>query len=200
MIWTPRNQIALPRGQRGFFTMPGGMGASVAPDAGALVKIDEIVTSAGQASVAFSAIPSTYRHLYLVFSGRAVNASAAVQIKLRVNSDSGSNYDSARTNRWGSAIVRAGSAATLGEFAASTAPADISMSICAWFPDYAGTAFQKTFISENADKTAVTDPGIVGSQRCAGFWRSTSAINQIELFCDFGTFAGSSVATLYGAK
>ena len=46
MIWTPRNQIALPRGQRGFFTMPGGMGASVAPDAGALVKIGHTLAAA----------------------------------------------------------------------------------------------------------------------------------------------------------
>lgn len=28
MIWVPKKQIALPRGQRGFFTLPGGMGAA----------------------------------------------------------------------------------------------------------------------------------------------------------------------------
>ena len=50
------------------------------------------VGAGGQASISFSSIPSTYKHLQIRSLGRTDRAATTDNLKITINSDSGSNY------------------------------------------------------------------------------------------------------------
>src|SRR5262245_15181751 len=64
---------------------------AVAP---AMVRIAEVVLAAPAATIDFSAIPATYRHLALIFRGRCDSAGNEQPAGLRFNGDASAIYDS----------------------------------------------------------------------------------------------------------
>lgn len=164
---------------------------------GDLVKIAEVVTTGSQATVTFSSIPSTYRDLEMRLSGRGTASATDVEVRIRFNSDTGSNYDSLRENRFGNS--NAASVGYIGpcSLPAATAPASASTVATMSIPNYKGSTFQKSMTCISTAKTGNTVSGIF-IQSGGGFWRNTAAITQIDLALSSGNWVDGSVVSLYG--
>jgi hypothetical protein len=144
--------------------------------------------------VTFSSIPSTYTDLVAVISGRITTGVSYYQFKY--NSDTGANYS--RTGMTGT-----GSSATSEKYAnetigypiltplpTATSTFDISI---VQIMNYTNTTTYKTYIGRGND---------AGNNVTAtvGLWRSTSAINRIDISPYASTFTSGSTFTLYGIK
>ena len=152
-------------------------------------------TTSGSASThTFSSIPSTYTDLVLVVSG--TNSSGSTEdLMVRYNGDTGTNYS--RT------FLEAGPSAVSGR-TANQPYAIIGGYIGAGkdfvsifqFLNYSNTTTNKTSISR-----ANISTGTYGIYATVGLWRSTAAINSIQVFWpSAGTFGNGTTMTLYGIK
>ena len=145
------------------------------------------------ANITFSSIPSTYTDLVLIVSAKT--NTAAAQIYMTINGDSGSNYS--RTVLYGT-----------GSSAASTRNSNQTV----LFADYYGimntTDFNTdTFHFMNYSNTTTfktvlgrTNLAASGVDAIAHLWRSTAAINSILVGNYSYNFSVGSTFTLYGIK
>jgi len=148
--------------------------------------------SSAASSIAFSSIPATYTDLRLVLVG---TATAALSERFRFNSDTATNYSYTIMYGDGSAAGSGrGSNVTFirGTFMNSwstTIPVMVTLDIFS----YAGSTRKTCLLSVSQDLN-----GSGAAERSAAIWRSTSAINNIEIFASTSTFAAGTTATLYG--
>lgn len=158
-----------------------------------LVKLGETVLGGTAASVTFSSIPAGYRDLHLSWMLRT-NAGSAASLLGRFNNDTGNNYD----YEVGSAATTTASAFTgtgvssmyLGECTRTASTANEASVGFIEVPGYAGTTFFKQLLGRNGR--------IQETYMTAGVWRSTSAINRVDIFPSTGSFIAGSVFTLWG--
>jgi hypothetical protein len=141
-----------------------------------------------QSSYTFSSIPSTYTDLVLIINGYDSTPGTA-SLGIQFNSDTGSNYSvtgmlgdgtSASSYRQTSQ-----SASNIGTFFPTTGMNIVNIM------NYANTTTYKTMlgrVSTAASRVAAT----------VGLWRSTAAINRIDLTIQGDNFAIGSTFTLYG--
>lgn len=142
----------------------------------------------GSATISFTSVPSTYTDLVLVFTGTTGGGLILVQY----NGDTGSNYSSTLLAGTGSSVVSA-RYSTAYTFVHPGPGSTINTTRLNVF-NYTNTNAFKTSVSR-ADYTGSGGSITAGVQ----LWRSTSAINQIDLkTTGVGTFTGS--VTLYGVK
>lgn len=142
------------------------------------------------ASVTFSSIPQTYTDLVLIVN---TQTSSNVNVFMRFNEDTSSNYSDTR-------LVGNGSAASSGRLTSQTSAIIISGDPSLNFSTYKVDIFNytnattfKTFLirSNTADRAA----------SLVGLWRATpAAISTINIRVDTGTFNTGSTFTLYGIK
>lgn len=141
-------------------------------------------------AVSFTSIPSTYTDLVLV--GVAVHTTGGTNTTLRFNNDSTFIYSS-------TFVYGDGSTASSGrqtnnnnipaDYSASTTnPSNFILSI----QNYANTTTNKTIVGRS-NEAGTNALAIVG------LWRSTSAINRIDLGIT-GNFAAGATFSLYGIK
>ena len=145
-----------------------------------------------QASVTFSSIPATYTDLVLVANGLA---SGNTGVGMQFNGDTANNY---------SATFLEGSGAS----AISERQSSVSFIRVAWnslwdtstianivinIQNYSNTTTYKTSLNRSNNSARYVE-GIVG------LWRSTAAINSINLVTTSANFAAGSTFTLYGIK
>ena len=152
-----------------------------------------------QSSVTFSSIPGTYTDLVLIAMVQHTNNSGD---QLRVGNgsiDTGSNYsDTYLSGPDNYAAVQAGriSGATSIDVAAKYYSAPTSgyfVPLMINFMNYTSTAMYKTIIARYND--------INETNANVGLWRSTSAINTIQLFPGSGiNYSTGCTFTLYGIK
>lgn len=175
----------------------------IAHDA-AFVVLDHIELAA-DATIDFQDIPAGYRHLKIIASVRADNAATESEGRLRINNDSGANYD----GNWGhtlgvaeedqapAAIVYA----DLGQLVADSAPAQNFTALEITLPDYADTGKYKALMVSLAGARG-TAAGDQRSGYAGAIWKSTAAINRLMLWHGVGGGAlkAGSVATLYGLR
>lgn len=159
------------------------------------------VGSGGQASISFTSIPSTYQHLQIRGIGRDTHGSAAHSLRLRFNSDSGSNYTY-------HALTGDGSSASAGALTAQPAQypgylmgisggANVFASTIIDVLDYANTNKNKV----TRTLSGVDDNGSGQIGLFSGMWINTAAITSIELLPVASTnFAQFSSFALYGIK
>lgn len=140
------------------------------------------------ASVTFSSIPSTYTDLICVISGSFTSAQG---VYVRFNNDSGSNYSSTY-------LLGNGSAAS-----SNRSTSDV------WTPlGYLGTDQSNTIFSvmnyanTTTNKTGIGRGNTAGALTFAtvGLWRSTAAINRLDIQPTSGNITSGSTFTLYGIK
>ena len=147
-------------------------------------------TTLGSANstVTFSSIAGTYTDLILI--ANLLTASSA-RVKLRVNSDSGSNYSYTILTGSGTA-ASSGREPSISEinYYWNGLPSGWSNYILN-FQNYSNTTTYKTIIGRGNSTAVETFANV-------GLWRSTSAINTIELRSSVGTFDTGSTFTLYG--
>lgn len=154
------------------------------------------VGSGGQSTVTFSSIPSTYKHLQLRVIG---NVSTDSNMTMRLGNgsvDSGTNYSWHQLYGTGSAAgAVAGANSTQMYFASMTNGSNIFGASIIDILDYADTNKYKTV--RGLDGYDANGSGVV--DLASGSWRSTSAVNTIELKCAANFNQYSSFA-LYGIK
>lgn len=165
--------------------------------AGAYESIATTTVGAGGASsISFSSIPSTYTHLQL----RGIfNSATQPQALLRFNSDSGSNYSYHQ-------IEGNGSSAVAGAGTSTTSIIHFINGIES--TTTAGNAFIVDVLNYSNTTTYKTTRALTGCDKngsgqmflVSGNWRSTSAITDISITTNAGTFAQYTQVALYGIK
>ena len=150
------------------------------------------VGAGGAASVSFTSIPSTYKHLQI--RGFGLDSSAWIGIQFNgvtsgytehyLNGDGASAYGGGGTSKARIPIVGASSGVN------STSPAVSIVDIL----DYADTNKNKTVRAlAGIDKNGSGEAGMT-----SGLWASTSAITSIVIYCGGGNLTQYSTYALYG--
>lgn len=168
--------------------------------------IADVTLGSDTANFDFTSIPSTYKHLKLLYSLRTDRASfASDRIKVIINNDTASNkYESIlyywfHTSTWGTIDNGATTYAACTFVCASTALANSFGGGFIEFPDYANTTNLKLFQTRGGQMQSTTiKPEIYDGM---AVWRDTSAINRITVAPIFGSnFKAGSRISLYGLK
>ena len=159
------------------------------------------VGGGGVASITFSSIPSTYRHLQIRSIGRSSTATASdVDVKLQFNSDTGSNYSIHYLYGTGSSAAAAATAsnsyATGGDVIKDGNTANVFAASVIDVLDYANTSKNKTVRALSGWDANGSGTVYLNS----GAWFNTTAISTITLTPWSGNFMQYSQFALYGVK
>jgi hypothetical protein len=141
-------------------------------------------------SVTFGAIPATYRDLVLVVVG---TGSTTLEGRLRLNSDSGSNYSYVRIAGNGSTATGANASSQTSAFVSNIATARTgdALQMRINIMDYSATDKHKTILSR-ADNSAV------GTEAFANRWANTAAVTSAQILTSTGNWAIGTTVNLYG--
>jgi len=147
-------------------------------------------------TVTFSSIPATYTDLELnigVFNASTV--STVSDMKIQINSDTGSNYSYTNLGTSGSTTSSAHSYNQTGPMYATynfgIYGATTLSTFKFYFLNYANQNIYKTYLERAAN-------GQSSNKLEVQMWRSTAAINRIDLTAITQNFAAGSTFTLYG--
>lgn len=141
-------------------------------------------------SVTFSSISGTYRDLVLVIQNTQGTGTTAAGLRLRFNSDTGSNYP--YVNMAGSGSGTSSGSGTLTEVVGGLVDPARS-TVIYQIMDYSATDKHKTVLVRG-------DNSAVNTTATAVRWASTSAITTILAYPTSGTFAAGSTFALYGVS
>lgn len=163
------------------------------PDISTEVAIATTTLGSAAASISFSSISSSYTDLRLIINVAGTSVDQR-QIRLQFNNDTGTNY---------SFTQLAGDGAS----ASSNRSISVSYINCAWHGSsltiptfyaidlfsYSGSTNKTVLCRTNEDKN-----GSGATAAVVGLWRSTSAINRIDIVLNTGNLNTGTTATLYG--
>lgn len=178
-------------------------GAAAATSYGSMpLKLAETLLVAGAATVVFSSIPATFRHLIEEWYARGDAAAIFANVLIRFNNISTASYDyQVGTFRTASALASETLGATFmqtGTMPANTATANYFGQGRIEIKNYAGTTGNKLVTAQDGYCTADT----TGTQQVdsyTGKWRTVAtAINELDLLLSAGNFVIGSLFTLYG--
>jgi hypothetical protein len=161
----------------------------------------EILTGT-QASVTFSSLgdyATDYQHLQMRITARTDLADVADTMRIRFNSDSGSNYTQHNLRGNGSTVASSGSSSqTQADFAIATSATATANNFSAQVTDILDP-FETTKYT-----TMRTLHGISQSfnsiRLISNLWMDTSAVDSILIFADSGDFVSGCRFSLYGLK
>jgi hypothetical protein len=181
-----------------------GMFGGVATSLTAYESIQTVTLGSSQNAIAFSSIPSTYKHLQIRAIGRTTNATTTGQAKVQMNGDTGNNYTfhqligngtTAFADGYATGVV-AGVTPTLRMTGASSTSGMFGVSVIDIL-DYANTSKYKTVrVLTGQDQNGSGDVQLV-----SGLWLSTSAITSLSFTNQAsGDFAQYTQFALYGIK
>jgi hypothetical protein len=155
--------------------------------------ISTTTLSSAASAITFSIIPATYTDLRLVLS---LKSAASQYAYFRVNGDSGSNYSYIWMDGDGAtAATGRGTNDSLIYLSQRTIPSGLNALFTFDFFSYAGSTFKTVLTTNNQDNNG---SGYVGHQ--VALWRSTSAIDTINLTSGTTIYDAGTTATLYGIK
>jgi hypothetical protein len=160
-------------------------------------SIASYLITTNTASVTFSSIPGTYKHLQ-IRGTYYVTANQGSDVFMRFNGDSGSNY------AHHGYVATTGTATSYGQASQTyvvpgnqaTGSTTAGMGICDIL-DYAHT---------NKNKTTRAICGIAGESTdkqiyyMGGVWRNNNAITSVEVAAYSASFTAGSLISLYGIK
>jgi hypothetical protein len=153
-----------------------------------------VVGGAGQSSIDFSSIPSTYTDLVLKVSVRWSNAGPD-GFNISFNGST-SSFTCRFLEGSGSAATSSTGTRLIGGLEGTGYTANTFGSVDVYIPNYAGST-NKSYSSDSVTENNATQ---AFSQIIAGIWANTAAINQITLAPSSGTFVQYSTAYLYGVS
>ena len=150
-------------------------------------------TSGSASSYTFSSSPSTYTDLMLVVNG--TNSSGSTEdLMCRYNGDTGSNYSRTYLEATGSAVASGRTANAVYAIIGGYIGSGKDFVSIFQFLNYSNTTTYKTSLSR-----ANIAAGTYGLYTTVGLWRSTAAINSVQVFWpSAGTFGNGTTLTLYG--
>jgi hypothetical protein len=174
---------------------------------GSYESIASATGTGSNSTITFNSFPSTYTALQLRLMVKSTDTSTPVtQMRIRFNSDTGSNYsyhrliaDSSSVSAYGaasqSAVIIDGVAIT------SISPinsSNFSASIID-IQDYASTTKNKTIRAfSGSDRNGVQVDTAIALN--SSVWLNTNAITSIDVLINGGNYASNSVVSLYGIK
>lgn len=153
------------------------------------------------ASVDFTSISQAFSTIFAIGYVRGDTAALGVNVSLRLNGDSGSNYDI--QNLSGSAATA--SAAELfaqtsmnpAVMPGSTAGANLFGVFIVYIPFYSGSSNNKAVITGYGSKAGTSTTNITTAAKCM-HWRSNAAVNQVTFLAGSGNFVSGSRFSIYG--
>jgi len=165
-----------------------------------MTLISETVTSGSASSVTVSSIPQSYRDLKVVVIGRGTAAAVNTGLVMRLNGDSGTNYEYEITdgNSSSTTSVNALNQTSLptGWLTAATAPSGATAVSEIDIHNYTSSSF---------DKPIGYRGGVKGNSagdyfnRTAHFWyKSTSPVTSLAFTLAAGNFQDGSIVAVYG--
>lgn len=150
-------------------------------------------TTLGSASnaITFTSISSAYTDLKVVFTGTASTTTGPL---VYFNNDSGSNFS--RTYLYANGSSAASGSTTSAQYINvgnwyTSNPCFTTIDIFS----YAGSTYKTCLVNTSSDQNG---SGVV--YRIVGLWRSTSAINRIDLYMASDQFNAGTTATIWGIK
>ena len=164
-----------------------------------------VVGSGGSASITFSSIPATYKHLQIRCLMRGTTSSNTVDILMRFNGDTSSKYTGTQLYGDGSGTAAhaglAGGVAGINAYPfytmADTGAANTFGPGVLDIIDYTNTSKYKVWKSLEGYEASGTDGLILLRQ---GSYIDTTAISSISLTPDAGSFKENSRFALYGIR
>ena len=173
----------------------GATGISLALDNNFMEPIaTTVVGSGGTGVVTFNDIPQTYKHLQVRILALNTSIPNGGDIYMRLNGDSGSNYNAHYLYTNGSSII-AGVNTNTYVYAAFNAVTNPGVGITDIL-DYANTNKYKTTRSLiGNDRNTAGDIALT-----SGLWLNTNAITSISIFPSSSSFAQYSRISLYGIR
>lgn len=171
---------------------------------GAMREIETIDGDGATATIDFTGIADTWKHLMIIGTIRMDGAIVQADIELRMNADAGANYNDQNLRGDNATPAAAASAGDtemkIGEAPAASATASHVGQIKILIPNYKETIFFKNamaeFLSIPNNTVADFSIGFAG-----GMWLDTSAITQLTLISTTGSAGNFDVETkltLYG--
>jgi hypothetical protein len=156
--------------------------------------IESKTLGSSASSVTFTSIPSTYTDLVLIVNGGT--SSGSNSLYMRFNNDSTSIYSTTYMYGNGSSAtpgrLTTRDAAAIGYFVAPGTGNEFNSIV--HIQNYANTNVYKTVL-DRANSTSGTYPGAEAS---VSLWRSTAAINRIDVLISSNTINAGTTLTLYG--
>jgi hypothetical protein len=155
-------------------------------------KIATTTLVSAASSVTFSSLGS-YTDIVIVSVPSITSGSAGVRI--RFNSDTGSNYS--QTDIYGNGTIADStldSNRTSGKLTNTISPStNFNFNLLVNVMNYSNATTYKTYLARGNIASG-------GTEAVVGLWRNTAAITDIQLFSAASTFAIGSTFTLYGIK
>ena len=180
------------------------LAASGAGGGGSFESIQTYALGSNTATVTFSSIPSTYKHLQLRYRGRSTTTGTAVgdDLYIRFNSDTGTNYAFHQLLGEGTTASAGGSATQTYIQAANALPRNgVTTNVFGVgifdLHDYASTTKNKTSRMFYGTDVNGTEGKVYLS---SGLWMNTAAVNTITLSPQSNLFLSGSTFSLYGIK
>lgn len=160
------------------------------------------VGAGGVSSIDFTSIPSTYQHLQIRYIAKSTNAAtAADNLGLRFNSDTGSNYTRHYLDGSGTTVTSGNNTSVTQVYAtcgqSSATYTNVFGGGIIDILDYANTSKYKTSRAMSGVEFTAAGGAI---QYTSGLWMSTSAISSINIRALSGNLAQYSTFALYGIK
>lgn len=167
----------------------------------AFSKIQTVSLASNASEIEFTAIPSTYKDLYMLLNVRCANATNRQSVILTFNNNT-SGYARARGYAYDSGPTLGGDNGTsqadaaLGTANGTSVGADFYSPMEVYIFSYASSAANKTFHSRFGAVSNTTSTWVNGFGHFA--WTNSAAINSIKLVFDLNNFVSGSTASLYG--
>ena len=159
------------------------------------IPIAKTVLSSNQSTVTFSSISGSYTDLVLVIS--TAGSSANLQAYIRFNNSSSNIYSVTEISGNGTTVSSYRTTST-GEISLSPSVAMHTTlgqgQYIVNILNYANTTTNKTALIRTGGLGATYQ----GTAAVVGLWRSTAAIDRIDIKTDVGNFVANSTFTLYG--
>lgn len=170
-----------------------------------LYKIAESVLSGTAATVTFSSIPATYRNLILFWKGRGSDAAAAVDLRGRINNDSGVVYSNQNTTVDGASVTGTNASTTsfkVGSLVAAGSSTSAGNGGVIEIPGYSDSSLGGVPILTRCAYSQVASPTVTAKSEydtCLYVAAAPVPVTRVDLFPASSLFTIGCSFQLYGA-
>ena len=177
--------------------------SSAATPGGSGIELIQSISMSGIPAASFTAIPQTYTHLLAWISGRSsAGSSPGANIHITFNGDSGANYDQHSVATQSSSTSGGGSAGLTSIDAFLLPWSGATANNFGWGEitvfNYTDTNGFKPVKAKGQTIGATSVGATWLTRQGGGLWRSTAAINRMDLTFTAGNGAPGTIASLYG--
>jgi hypothetical protein len=155
------------------------------------------VGSGGAANIEFTSIPGTYTDLKVVASTRTIATSDFLNVRVRFNSDTASNYKWRRIYGDGTNAASDNNTSDTGNIVGLTPGSAQTASTFSNFEFYIPNYTSSNQKSVSLDGVGENNATTAYASLTAGLWTGTNAITSITIYASVN-MAQYSTATLYG--